>query len=464
MNNNNNNIDNNTQNKVASKNRVAMVLVMACFFVVSTLLLVACITLYGMNNNHRSRTIMLQESSYYALSEASDNIEKNLEKLIVSNSVAYNSFLASVIYSDSNIAQQSLSVLPCIMGDGIATEEFFSCVGDMALSYSALGISGADTLGYKDTLQHFYEKAKKVNSAIANDTDGIRDKISKGYMCSDYEDKLMPFSEKDTKDSKEDKGENVLFGKEYLTLAYDGKYSKQNQQREYYTVDKTSLKESDAKKIVSKFACKDDKDICLVENTVSSPLVYEYCYMDGEDKCYATVSSMSKNIISYSAEKNLDRVKLEKSEAEARAREYAFKLGYDVKVIYSNVYGADCYSVLCPIKDGVIYYTHRVKVKTSLSGGELLGLDAREYCVAENMVGFGASISKEKARESFASNLMVTDVNECVLPLANSKAIACYEFVCEKEDGEFLIYVDANSGEIAELKKIDNLKQSKIRH
>lgn len=105
------------------------------------------------------------------------------------------------------------------------------------------------------------------------------------------------------------------------------------------------------------------------------------------------------------------------------------------------------------VENEIMMYPDLIKVKIALDDGEILGMEATGYLnnhvirdLTENIV------SEEEASATLNSNLEILNVSMAVIPLEDENIeVYCYEFKGKVENKEFLVYINAETGEEEEI-------------
>ena len=82
-----------------------------------------------------------------------------------------------------------------------------------------------------------------------------------------------------------------------------------------------------------------------------------------------------------------------------------------------------------------------------------MGIDARGYLVNHHERNYNAELTEAEARSLLSSELEVTGANRALIPVNGSETL-CYEFACKYGEDEYLIYIDAKSGEEVQLFRV----------
>jgi germination protein YpeB len=96
----------------------------------------------------------------------------------------------------------------------------------------------------------------------------------------------------------------------------------------------------------------------------------------------------------------------------------------------------------------VTMYPDLIKVKVALDNGEILGMETSGYLNShEERTLHVPTITMEQAKQSLNANLELTAEGLAVIPTQWQTEIFCYEFKGKVEDREFLVYINAETGE-----------------
>ena len=99
----------------------------------------------------------------------------------------------------------------------------------------------------------------------------------------------------------------------------------------------------------------------------------------------------------------------------------------------------------------MVLYPDLVKVQVSLRDGAVIGLEAGGYLrnhVARDLTL--PALSQEEAVARLGGRLTAEEARLCVIP-ENAEEYLCYEIQAFDESGEYLVYIDAQTGAEREL-------------
>ena len=134
---------------------------------------------------------------------------------------------------------------------------------------------------------------------------------------------------------------------------------------------------------------------------------------------------------------------------DAIAREFLAARGYeDLTATWFSDTGMVACITYVSETDGVRCYPDMVQVRVCEEKGRVVGMDARGYLLNHENGGrvFEAPLSEGAARGKLAEGLEVTASHLAIVPVGRRETL-CYEFSCKYGEEEYIIYLDARTGE-----------------
>lgn len=103
------------------------------------------------------------------------------------------------------------------------------------------------------------------------------------------------------------------------------------------------------------------------------------------------------------------------------------------------------------VQDGVLLYPDQVKVQVSMDSGTVVGAECTQYLINHTQrEELTPGITGEAARQMISERLEITASRLCVIP-QNSGERLCWEFAGLFGGVEYRVYIDAETGETAEI-------------
>ena len=109
-------------------------------------------------------------------------------------------------------------------------------------------------------------------------------------------------------------------------------------------------------------------------------------------------------------------------------------------------------------QNGITMYPDLIKVKIALDNGEILGLESTGYLNShrETRELAEAKITVEQAREKVNKRLSVSSSGMAVIPTEWNTEVLCYEFKGNTGENDFIVYINAETGEEQDILMIIN--------
>ncbi|MDO5378956.1 MAG: germination protein YpeB [Clostridia bacterium] len=103
------------------------------------------------------------------------------------------------------------------------------------------------------------------------------------------------------------------------------------------------------------------------------------------------------------------------------------------------------------VQEGVLLYPDQVKVQVSMESGTVVGAECTQYLTNHTLRSdIAPKIDEEDARQMISERLEITASRLCVIP-QNSGERLCWEFAGLFGGTQYRVYIDAKTGETAEI-------------
>ncbi len=385
--------------------------------------------------------LQLQNEYSYSLSELNsrlNNISLILEKAIYITGTPQLSSLSAELYSEAELAKESLSKLPAGEKTLDTINRFLSQVGNYALSVSKSYITNNSfTAEQKRNLDMLSQTAVTVRDAVA---DSQLEFNNGNYWQSVLDSKIEGISKDTLASSLTELEENLT---DYPTLIYDGPYSDHIlTKKPLMTSNAREVTRDQARKIAAKFSL--DETVEFSGNSEGKIPSFNFHSAN-------TDISISKNggYVVY-MRKNSDGLtaKLTVNQAIAKAKSFLSSNGFDnMHATYHFTQDNVCVINFAYLDGQTICYTDLIKVGISLDSGETVFFESSGYLTNHSVRAFEtAQYTSEEAERSINAELDVKSVSMVLIPTDSGAEIRCYEFNCRgQKDEEILAYVNVKT-------------------
>ena len=415
---------------------------------------------YQINQQYRIHMDNIYQKSFYELVGNVGSVESSLAKLMVSGDESQHMMLLSEISRQADAAQTDLGQLPISHIALDKTSKYLNQLSDYSY-YLSRKVSDGKTISVEEmeNLQKLHENAVKLNT----DLTGLnREILQEGSSWG----KLMQKGKASFYEASDD-----LYTKQFVTiqktginyprLIYDGPFSEALDQTGGSALKGSSITQEQAKDIAVRFVGNDRTT--RVENTADSTNglldtwgVNIWTKEDPEAPIYVAVSKRGGKVVDMIGQHSACTAKLSIDEAMARAKEFLEKSGYpDMIPTYQQKYDGLSTINFAYAEGDVIVYPDLIKVKIGLDDGKIFGFEARNYLIAHKERNPGEpKLTMEEAQKLVNPNLKITSSRMAVIPTESKQERFCYEFKGEYGKNRFIVYIDAKTGEEADILQV----------
>ena len=139
------------------------------------------------------------------------------------------------------------------------------------------------------------------------------------------------------------------------------------------------------------------------------------------------------------------------------ARVYLADVGFgQMEPCFVQAYDGMVVANFAGVQDGVLLYPDQVKVQVSMDSGRVVGAECTQYLMNHHLRdGLTPSIEQEQAREMLSQRLTVRASRLCLIPQEDGERL-CWGFEGEFSGAAYWVFVDAHTGETAQILRVVN--------
>lgn len=384
----------------------------------------------------------IYQKAFYETCELAESMTVNLSKLSVASRGARENLLSDII-SQAQGAQANLALLPLSSSATGATMKFINQVGDFSGSMLGVLASGGE-ISEEDfsTITTLSESAAQLTLDLGRlmERYDAGDVTFEGVLTD--EGSLSPITDP---------------ASAYPALLYDGPFSdgaKGNDFRHLEGLENVSAQE--AERLLKEFIGAETVTEMRLdgESTLPTP-TYEFTVMAGRREMSASVTKKGGRVLYLLSSGGAEEARLSVEECIRRADTFLLSRGYEDMVMnYHTVYGNSVTINYAAQQGGVVMYPDLVKIQISMEDGSLMGIEAGNFLRnnRERQLELPA-ITESDALARISPHLTADGAKLCVIPYGTGEKM-CYEIRAEAAEGSYLIYIDAMTGEEAEIMQI----------
>lgn len=394
-----------------------------------------------------------------------ENIEIGLGKCLVSGSMRNNIIHLSEVARHAEMAQYRLGNLPLPQRLRGRTATFLAQVSDFATVMAKKNASGGLlSESERNTLSRLHTEAGVLGGKLLEVAEENRSRTSWARLQDRAEDELDESSDDLT-------GKFVNIDKqmmEYPTLIYDGPFSDS-------VIGRTpkGLKGPE----ISRDEARDRARAALRSADIEFSDLRDAGTTDGKIKAYsfegvrggtsqanspvAIEVSVREGVVTWFTDtRSVETAGIKRDEAIERAQAFLERIGYkNMTPTYSSMEFNIATIPFVAVVDGVRIYPDMVKVQVALDNGDILGFDAVGYIMnhTDDRVMHKPKLSEDEARERVNSELDVQATRLALIPSFSDEDTLCYEFLGKYGPDDYIVYINALTGEEERILKVIDL-------
>ena len=383
--------------------------------------------------------------AYYDLLDGASDLGINLRKIGVSNSPRMQQSLLYEVWSSANLAENSLAMFESNDDGILSAQKFVNQLGDYSHTL-ARKVANGDTLNAeeREKLIKMGDMADVYMRALRNVQNNLDDGkmfVGEGGALEDFTAAFKEFSEPSF---------------DYPEMIYDGPFSDALENRQPVALGDGVITEEVGAKLVDEYlGGVGAKNVEYIgEGNGDIPTFNYSLSLEGMD-AFAQISKQGGKLVLFNVATADGAVETVRQDAgptcQQNALSFADKLGFkDMQVVWSSSMHGECYINLAPVQNGVILYSDLVKVKVRERDSHVIGLDATHYAFNHRERKIAKpTITVEQAQQRL-SIPAVSAGRLALIPMGGKREVLTYEFECE-QDGTYFVYIDALSGEEANI-------------
>jgi spore germination protein len=425
------------------------------------------IYIYKKQIEYRQASDNSYNMAFYELVDYVQNVEVYLAKSMISNSPESGAKSLSNVWREANLALTSLSQLPINSYELENTSKFLNQVSEYSYSLYTKNLKDKeltkeDMNNIKNLHEYSVELENVLNQLSADINNG---RISFGEL----EKKGNSVFSKEVSNISKDSFSNLeQTFHEYSGLIYDGAFSEHITTKEKYGLTGDNIDEEKAKEKVIEYIGKDNiKEINSYGKNEGNIISYNFGikYKDDSESTIS-ISKKGGHIIYMDKNREVLSEVISEEEADNKAKEYLNSKGYTnmVETYYLKESGIVTINYAYE-QENVLMYPDLIKVKVALDNGEILGIETTGYLNSHRERKLKEpKVSVEKARDSLNKNLNIESERLAIIPTEWKTEILCWEFEGNVEGLDFIVYVNAETGEEEDILIITNTPNGVLTH
>ena len=412
--------------------------------------------------------------SFFELVDYVQNVETYLAKALISTSPEHGAETLTNVWREASIAQNCLAQLPISSHELENTSKFLNQVSDYSYSLSRKNIDGEsltqDDLNNLKELHTYSVELENTLNQLSVDLNAGR--IKWGELTNKGTNAFATQVSSITSDSFSSLEENFH---EYSGLIYDGAFSEHMTSTEKKGLTGDDIDEEQAKQLVEKFYGADKIEEITSngysENSEIPCFDFNVKMKDSDNIASISISKKGGHVIFANYNKEVNTEVISQEEADRIGKEFLENHGYtNMKETYylkqSGIVTINyAYEQTTASGQSVVMYPDLIKLKVALDDGSVLGIETTGYLNSHTERTIPDNIiSKEQAKTNLNKDLQIQSENLAVIPTEWKTEVLCWEFKGTVDDNQFLVYINAETGEEEDILVIVNTPEGTLTH
>lgn len=412
--------------------------------------------IWGTAESSRANTYQTNLENVYrrAFIELMNNfseMESTLAKLMIVNSPGQCVLLLDDIWRISGTSVGLMSQIPSSHVDTAGMNQFLVRVGDYARSLTNSVIKGAPiSTDDEEQLRQLHAKSLEITEYLYN-------RVQNGDIP------LNPITDEDYftstygAEGNDDEGiDSEKSTSEFPTLIYDGPFSEAAENSEPKGVTGEEIDADAALKAAQEFCGSSDLVLSSESNGKIPSFDFSGTASDGQNVEISVtkqgghilwmMSSASGNEEGKPSQEDVDAY-------EAAAEEFLKEKGYKgMQATYAQYYNGSVLINFAWTINDVVVYNDLVKVWVDREDESIIGFDARNYLSMHTERELETpQISMEEAESMLKDGIEVETRRMALIPITPQTEKLCYEFTGTYEGQKYIVYIDAKTGDEADV-------------
>jgi len=432
------------------------------------IVLIAAVAAWGIYQYKRAADLRQEldnqyNRAFFEMVSYVNNVESLLAKSMVSTTTDRTAITLQEAWRQAGLAQTNLGQLPVSQPVLASTSKFLTQVSDLSLSLDNQNIRGKSlSKEQQDLLKKLYKYSVSLNKSLKELQDDLNaGRLRWGELANKGTRLFSKTKPGEMMKKIEAVGENF---NDYPTLIYDGPFSDHMTTAKARGLTGEEIDAEAARKKAEEFFGK-DKTVEVTElgqndNGPIKTFDFEVKLKDAaeDETVYISVTRKGGHINWMLNNRAVNEEKLDMDKAKAAGIKFLKEKGFDsMEDTYYLKEDNTATINYAYRQDDVTMYPDLIKLKIALDNGEVIGMEAKSYLTNHTERDIPEpSITMEEAREKINSNMKVYSSGLAYIPTEYKKEIFCYEFKGKLDDRDFIVYINALTGEEEDILMIVN--------
>lgn len=402
-------------------------------------------------NDMATESVSGYRSTLFEMVSVSEDMDNNLSKLRVSSGAGEQTKLLTDLLVDAALMENAIERIPVDTVTGTDISAFVNKTGTYCRTLLTK-LSKGETLTQteKNTLEYLYN----VNSGLYNELNELAthmtEKDFRAFLGGQDGVVSQKFGEI---------GQGTLSEPEDTV---DAPFSGEGNVGSSQLDGEEEISKSRAEELVKEYL----KNyhiatvMCTGETAANEIQCYNFMLTDSNGiELFAQITKKGGKLALFNTYESCSEKNFDLETCDGLAREFLAGLGIgDVEAVWLADTGMVADITYVCVQNGVRVYPDMIKVRVCESKGRVVGINAAEYLLNHtDDRAFGSAMSREEAQEKLSEGLTPYAAHLALIPLNGAETLA-HEFACTYGEDEYIVYLDAETGNEIQVYRVRNSK------
>lgn len=433
----------------------ALIVICVTLAVIATAVLIAFWQVSVKAEQAAIRLDSVYSSAYYSLVDNVNNLHVDASKFETIPNVNAQKVALQKMCQDCDYVLASISILPIEAQNSRDITKFFNQIDGVCQALTTK-IDKGETLT-TDDINKITEASYVLGLVKTNLNDQNELIANADYNIVDS----SVFNNKGINEFSSTMGDLSADNIEYPAMIFDGPFSSSLEVKTVNGLTTKKVSQGDALNFLQQLF--PQATITYVQKTSGEFETFDFDVVIKKDNFYAQVTERDCFLLTLSGSTSENLPEISDEKAIEIAQTFAEKLKLkNMKAVWVETDENISYINLAPSQNGVILYPDLIKAKIDLTNQTIIGWEARNYAFNHTTREIETQVLEEEALQVLGGDYKLLDSNTAYIPLDNGTESLTYEFVCEKMDGLYYVYVNAANKNIEKVLKVVDTKGVKL--
>ena len=398
-------------------------------------------------NHALASSLQMQRQREMAdVADAMNDIEINLQKLIVAAGAAQSVSLLSDTAVLAQMVESGLSRLPIHADAAADTIRFAGQMGQYAMALATQVSAGGMLSGEDERQLSALLAACRALNGYLNENQASIYAMPVGSAAA-----FLP----------ESGGEEPALA--YPSLIYDGPFSDGKNTGAPKGLTGERIAREQARKIAARAAGTTADQVKDAADSGGAYEAFGFTAKTAQGNVNVQITGIGGHVLWMMPEQAEFTAQKDAQTCLRAAKVWLADLGFgEMEACFVQEYDGMVVANFAAVQDGVLLYPDQVKVQVSMQSGTVVGAECTQYLANhEKREALEPGLTIEKAQDMVSSKLEVKNVRLCVIP-KGEREILCWGFEGVHQGNAYWVFIDAASGEAADILRVMDTPQGEM--